>query len=319
MIRGPLVDPSYKPQFSGHETFPLKYGWLKKAFDALTRDPSKSGRLIFSEDEAISLFGVGKNMVTSIRYWATSSGIISDGSKGEEIKVTRLGRRLFGEHGHDPYMEDPATSWIVHWHLCGRPGRTTWFWAFSHLPTLSFDRDTLVQGLLGLASDRGWPRVAPTTVKRDVECFLRTYSSRWRSAASLSHEEELESPLVELGLIKPVGKKDGFRMVRGPKTTLGDGVFAFALLDFWGQYSRANTLSLEAIAHEPGSPGRVFLLDEDDLVERLSGIEDITDGALTWSKTAGLKQVIRVRSVSAKQAEQMVEFDFPVRSKREAA
>ena len=34
MTRGPLYEPDYKPQFSGHETFPLRYGWLKKAFDA---------------------------------------------------------------------------------------------------------------------------------------------------------------------------------------------------------------------------------------------------------------------------------------------
>ncbi|MEK7854647.1 MAG: DUF4007 family protein, partial [Acidobacteriota bacterium] len=33
MRRGPLFEPNYRPSFSGHETFPLRYGWLKKAFD----------------------------------------------------------------------------------------------------------------------------------------------------------------------------------------------------------------------------------------------------------------------------------------------
>ena len=36
MTRGPLFEDDYKPVFSGHETFPLRYGWLKKAFDATT-------------------------------------------------------------------------------------------------------------------------------------------------------------------------------------------------------------------------------------------------------------------------------------------
>ena len=35
MARGPLFQDTYRPQFSGHETFPPRYGWLKKAFDAV--------------------------------------------------------------------------------------------------------------------------------------------------------------------------------------------------------------------------------------------------------------------------------------------
>ena len=35
MLRGPLYQSDYQPQLSGHETFPLRYGWLKKAFDAV--------------------------------------------------------------------------------------------------------------------------------------------------------------------------------------------------------------------------------------------------------------------------------------------
>ena len=35
MLRGPLYRDDYPPQLSGHETFPIRYGWLKKAFDAV--------------------------------------------------------------------------------------------------------------------------------------------------------------------------------------------------------------------------------------------------------------------------------------------
>ena len=33
MIRGPLANPTFRAQFSGHETFPLRHLWLKKAYD----------------------------------------------------------------------------------------------------------------------------------------------------------------------------------------------------------------------------------------------------------------------------------------------
>ena len=100
--------------------------------------------------------------------------------------------------------------------------------------------------------------------------------------------------MTELGIIKTLDEKDGFRFVRGPKSTLGNGVFIYALLDFWYRYYRAtNTLSFEAVAYEPGGPGRVFALEENDVVDRMTTLEDVTRGKLQWSEATGLKQVLR--------------------------
>jgi hypothetical protein len=123
-----------------------------------------------------------------------------------------------------------------------------------------------------------------------------------------------------LGLIKAIGKRDGFRFVRGPKSTLGDGVFVWALLDFWFRYSRkAATLSFEAIAHEPGGPGRVFLFDENDVADRLAGLDDATAGKLRWSETAGLKQVVRDPDLNFETTLSYIEADYAGARRREAA
>ncbi|MCY3789900.1 MAG: DUF4007 family protein, partial [Gemmatimonadetes bacterium] len=109
MLRGPLHQDDYQPQLSGHETFPLRYGWLKKAFDAVREtEDDHNNRSVFLADDAIARFGVGKNMVSSIRHWATASGVIKDVSR--RIVTTALGQRLFGPGGLDPYMENPATA-----------------------------------------------------------------------------------------------------------------------------------------------------------------------------------------------------------------
>ena len=293
MIRGPLLLDTYSPQFSGHETFPLRYGWLKKAYDRVAEtEHEANNRASCWDDEAIARFGVGKNMVASMRHWAKATGIIVE-RESKTVTTTELGRRLFGTEGLDPYMENPATLWLIHWQLASRPKKTTWFWAFSHSPTITFERDGLVKKLERLAKDRNWPRVASATVRNDVACLIRTYVARQPSSAS-GHDDALESPLTELGLIKAIGKKDGFRFVRGPKATLSDGVFVYALIDFWKRYSsRAATLAFEAIAHAPGSPGRVFEFDENDVADRLATVDMATDGALRWSETAGVKQVVR--------------------------
>ena len=79
MLRGPLYRDGYSPQLSGHETFPIRYGWLKKVFDAVRDTESQDdNRQVFSGPDAIARFGVGKNMVSSMRHWATAARIIAD-------------------------------------------------------------------------------------------------------------------------------------------------------------------------------------------------------------------------------------------------
>ena len=316
MAQGPLYQSEYRHSFSGHETFPLRYGWLKKSYDEVLRtQPDPKNKSVFIGDDAIARFVVGKNMVASMRHWTTCAGAIADSADGG-IVTTTLGDMLFGPDGLDPYLETPSTLWLIHWQLSGRPEKTTWFWAFNNYSGSTFERETLVRGLEKLARQLGWSRVASATLKRDVECFVRTYVARPGTGAA-GHDDALESPLAELGLIKPIGRRDGFRMVRGAKPTLGDGVFAYALLDFWSRYTSANSLSFEAIAQAPGSPGRTFLLDENDVADRLVDIEDSTGGLLRWSETAGLKQVLRRPDVTAADASRFIELDYPVR--REAA
>ena len=320
-MRGPLYAGNYRPQLSGHETFPLRYGWLKKAHDAVATtvaDPDNNKSIFLGED-AIARFGVGKNMVASIRHWGSAAGILSESQGSPAIEITELGHLLFGARAVDPYMEHPATLWLVHWNIAARAAKTTWFWAFNNFPAPTFDRDHLVKGICRLAKERGWSRVSPTTVKNDVACFIRTYVALPPTKRS-GHDTMLESPLIELGLIKGIGKRDGFRFVRGPKLSLGDGVFVYALLDFWRGYAKnAATLSFEAIAHEPGGPGRVFLLDENDVADRLAGLEDVTVGKLRWSETAGLKQVVRDAELNFSAKLSFAESDYALDGGVEAA
>lgn len=292
MLRGPITAETFKGQFSGHETFTLRHLWLRKAFDEVEKG---APRAIFSEPDAIIRFGVGKNMALAIRHWALACGIIEE--DGNRVRATELGQRLFGgDHPWDPYMERPATAWLVQWLVAGDPKMTTtWYWAFNHVSSQTFDHEALARAILDYCRERKWTRVAEKTVSRDVECFVRSYVMR---SERNSGEDALEPVLAELGLIRQVaGRLYEFR--RGPKPTLPDGVFAYALNTFWNRYAfGANTLSVEAIAYEPGSPGRVFKLDENSVVERLTAMEDLTRGKIVWSDTAGVKQVLRTKPIS---------------------
>ena len=95
MLRGPIHQGGYRPQLSGHETFPLRYGWLKKAFDAVRSAEDRSGnKSVFIGEDAIARFGVGKNMVASMRHWATAAGLIEDVPDEQRLRCTELGKSL---------------------------------------------------------------------------------------------------------------------------------------------------------------------------------------------------------------------------------
>ena len=63
--------------FSGHETFPLRQMWLKKTCSYAAPDGSID-KSVFSNDEAIAKFGVGKNMVASIKHWALACEVMRE-------------------------------------------------------------------------------------------------------------------------------------------------------------------------------------------------------------------------------------------------
>src|SRR5690554_4132858 len=200
MYNSPLLAPDYTPQFFGHETFPLRYGWLKKAYDAVASAQERGlGYSVFNDDAAIARFGVGKNMVAAIRHWATQCGVISPGTKGSAASTAPLGDKIFSSDGLDPYMEHPATLWLLHWGLASNAALTTWYWIFSHYPRTSFEREDIVKALLNLGAERGWSRIAQTTIKRDVECLVRTYAPK-QDHQEQAREDAIESPLTELGL-----------------------------------------------------------------------------------------------------------------------
>jgi hypothetical protein len=283
-----------EPVFSGHETFPLRQLWLRKAYVQVAFLGEQAPKEVFSGDDAIERFGVGKNMVSAIRHWALACDVIRKHGK-DGFTVGDIGDLLFGEQGCDPYLEQDATIWLVHWLLAGRAMRSaTWYVIFNFVQSQTFRSTDVVALLNEYAADSKAVR-SNTTLSRDVEVCLRSYTSVGQKSAT---EDSAEPLLSDLGLLS-VSAKDTYRFHRGPQYSLPDEVFVYALLDFWRRWeanatSTQSTLSFNAIAHDYGSPGRVFKLDEDSVGDRLSRIAEVTRGYLEWTDSAGIRQVSRV-------------------------
>ncbi len=293
VFRGPLSNPKFKGRFSGHETFPLRHGWLKKLFNALNDFGKPTNAEVFSPDFGMAHFGVGKNMLGAMKHWALAVGLIETKPNGA-FQITDFGKILFSDDGIDPFLEDKGTLWLIHWRIASNSHfATTWFWAFNHYVHDFLDRETLRREI-GLYADQSKnTRSTNNTIKKDVDCFFRTYVSG-SEIKKFVIEDTLECPLTELELIIPSINKGQYEFQRGLQDSLPDWVLLFALLEFWDTHSKAQTMNLETLTFEPGTPGLVFKFDERPLAERLSKIETISDGALRWSDSAGLAQILRV-------------------------
>jgi hypothetical protein len=282
----------YKPTFSGHETFALRQLWLRKAHDAVARHEKVAPKGVFADESAIERFGVGKNMVSSIRHWALACDIIRDSTTAEGYEIGEIGNLLFGESGVDLYLENNTSIWLVHWLLAGRARRSaTWYVAFNYITKQTFQPKDIVDLIEEFAESEKSVR-SRTTLVRDVDVCIRCYASVKQKEAT---EDSNEPLLADLGLISSIGSNI-YQFNRGPQYSLSDAMFSFALLDFWSSWearmgTTQTTLSFNTIAHEYGSPGRVFKLSEDAVAERLSEISESTGRYLEWTDSSGLRQV----------------------------
>ena len=295
-----------RPSFSGHESFPFRHGWLKKGFDALVREPG-----FFSRDDALVELGVGKNMVRSVRHWLLVLGLAETASDSNGLRPTPLGTQLLADDGWDPYLEDDGTLWLLHWHLAtSRDNATTWWWSFHRPQTVTFRREQLVDELLSAVEAQRW-RATRNTLKRDVDCFVRTYLAV--ASGRSTPEDAYAAPLTALGLIQPTLDREEYILSHGWQPSLPDGMFVWGLARFIESLpavsGTSRTVSLAQMLFDEGSPGRVFRLGEEALVDRLSRVGSMTAAAWEYDETAGLQQLLVRQALSS--AERLREYFHP--------
>lgn len=293
-MSGALLAASAKPAFARHETFHLRFGWLRKGFIASCGDP-----MAFSKRNATVELGVGKNMVNAIRYWCQAYKVIEEAPNPERPRMphlvpTSFGRQLLDEDGWDPWLEDPASLWLLHWKLLG-PGirclAPVWWTAFNLFAPQQFEEYQLTDHVVELTAAAGWKSVKESSIKKDVDCLLRTFAARRTGRQTM--DDLLDCPTRQLGLIAPaVGELRSWRFVTGPKPSLPAAIVAYACLDFMADVGpNERTISVARLASDPGAPGRAFRLTESNLYDLLVEAARSVP-TIRVAEPAGLRQLI---------------------------
>ena len=150
-----------KVSFGRHESFPLRFGWITKGLEALQGNPD-----VFASEDATVTLGVGKNMVSAMRYWLLATGMVERTTR-HGLAQTAIGEILFPDgEGGDRYLEDDATIWLLHWLLATNPTEATAvYWFYNHFHKPEFVSEEVFAALREFARQSITARAATTTLK----------------------------------------------------------------------------------------------------------------------------------------------------------
>lgn len=295
-----------RPTFGGHEKFVFRHGWLKKGVDAVI-----ANEMAFIHEEALAKLGVGKNMVRSIRHWCIAMSLIYEKDRAgvaRPLATTLLGKKLLSNAGWDPYLENIASLWLLHWQLTTNLTRGfIWYLLFTVYREPEFTLYSSKNHIKAQIEQRNI-KTTDGAIEREIEYCLRTYIPS-RSKLGIISEETLDCPLAELDIIKFITKDNVYRFNIGPKVSLPLEVFGFSLLNFFaGVVKNRHTVLVDEVLYQPGSPGQVFKLDENSIVEYLEMLENLTQGKIRLQESTGTTQIYLDESLENNYQNQAIEL-----------
>jgi hypothetical protein len=271
--------------FGRHETFPLRYAWLSKGFGAVCRQPD-----IFNHpDRAMVVLGVGRNMVSAIHYWLQAARLVefTDGRGA----TSPLGDLLLGDAG-DPYLEDEATLWILHWLIASNAELSTgFFWFFNRFAMPRFQEPEVRAGLTDFTVQELQIERSQSTLKSDVTTLLRMYAP-----ALEKDEDHLDSPMGQLRLIESDTKARSYRSLRITRPFLPAVALHFALAERFADEPEQPALPVRLMLYggdDRAAPGAVFRLSEEGLMASLARVMERWPSHYELRDTAGVHQIYR--------------------------
>jgi len=278
-----------KTSFGRHETFPLRFGWLTKGFQGLRGNAN-----VFNDPEATVTLGVGKNMVHAIAYWMHTMRLAEPNDGG--FKPTALGNLLLGEQG-DPYLEDEATLWLLHWLIASNPQQATgFFWFFNRFSLPRFS-ESEVQSALEAFVQQSIKRKAKSTLKSDVNTLLRMYSPT-AVRGDVPSEDSFDSPMSLLRLVQPRPGRQ-FLSGWGLQPNLPSFVLGYAVAELFAAQPEKIALPVRDLLRSDGiwpAPGAVFRLSEEGLLHKLEAFVAACAEHFDLRETAGIHQIYRLPS-----------------------
>lgn len=267
-----------KHTFSGHDTFHCRPLWLKKGYDFVIQGRD------FNDEDAVVQLGVGKNMVSSIRFWLKAFNLID-----QKDIPTDFGRKLFDdENGYDPFLEDETSLWLLHYQLVKTGHASIYSIIFNELrkEKLHFSRETFVNYIKRTKEGSTDNSFNENTLLKDFDVFTKMY----KGVPDSKDIEDISSGILsEIEILKIDGKNKDLQyyIENNEKDSLNEIVILYAILD---NPNYSNSISLNSLEFDLNSPGSVFALSRSGLLNKISELAS-QDKNITFTDHAGIKEL----------------------------
>lgn len=268
-----------KMKLQGHEKFALRDGWINKGLQIVCNEPDA-----FARKDSTDLFGIGSNMVKSLRYWMRALGLTN--AAGNEL--TPMGE-LIAEY--DPYLEKPFTLWIMHSYIAKNIYEaTTWFMFFNRCDVADLEKSEIERILLREVKRyaSGTP-FSEKSLSNDLDVLLNMYG---KSKEKTDPEDKSISPFAQLGLVK---KAEGRYIKTHPsQKTFDEEVVLYELANL---LQDKDSISIEDAVYGENGLAKVFNLSgvmANDYFDRLDA-----EGFIRVNRTAGLDMIYPVKELDA--------------------
>lgn len=262
-----------KYTFSGHESFPCKTLWLTKGYNFMMCGGN------YNASNAVIALGVGKNMVSSIRYWLKAFGLM------EQDKSTDIADYLFDKtNGVDKYIESLGTLWLLHYLLVSLKEATLYHITFVQFQKerKTFDREQLVNFVKRLMiEDNRVKAFNENTTKKDVGVLLQNYAQPYKAKSF----EDYSSLLIDLDLIRVEDNGKSFAFNVEGKRKVPMEIFLYAVLCEKMEDKSVSYDTLQEI-------GLMFCMSDAEVIDMAQKISEAYSAYLQYSDNAGIRQLL---------------------------
>ncbi len=273
----------YIKSFGRHQSFYPRYGWITRGFHAVKENPS-----FFSDEKAGIYIGVGKNMVSSIKYWLLAFKLIEPSneenkSRGDYV-TTSFGESLIGSNGTDFYLQDIRSLWILHWKLLEPVSHAvSWYAILNHSTSNELTLNKTIEFIdeFSNANKEVLGKYTIGSLKKDAICFFGMYSSNKKD----NFDEGLISPFSELGLLTNLGNSK-YELVVGKKPSLTSEIIVLACSEYM-KLNNLDSVTIRRLAVDENSPGRIFKLSGTNIQEYLEEFQRANPGIILLDQTLG--------------------------------
>ena len=272
------MNEKIKYSFSGHESFYCKSLWLKKGYDFISENKD------FNAPSAVVELGIGKNMVSSLRFWMRAFGLFDEG------KPTLIADYLFDtESGKDPYIEDLGTLWLLHYLLIKTDLASIYklfFIDFHKEKNNEFTREQLLYFLKRKNNENGHPNLYnENTVRRDIGVLLQNYVMPQKEKPN----EDFSALLINLNLIKHSEDKTFYFNTKG-KNELTPEIFLYAIIDDKKDEQIVSFDRLMDLA-------LIFCLTKAELIDTIQLLVKKYPKVLRYTDDGGIKQLFFLEEI----------------------